>query len=158
MNVVIGTAVLLALSMSPGQKSGKQQNARSKPSPPTSNMTSNQKDQTAPKSNEEQFDFFCRLDALSAAERARHSELTRQLKEGVRRTVELPDGYALELPSEGASVISTVEWATLERRCCPFFNFALELESDGGPAWLRITGRAGVKQFLQIAFGLKRSN
>jgi hypothetical protein len=155
MNIVIGTALLLALSLAPVQKSGEQrQNAKSKPSP----MTSNQKRQTAPESNEVQFDFFCRLDALNAAERARHSELTRQLKAGVRRTVELEDGYALELPSEGASVISAAEWATLERRCCPFFKFALELESDGGPAWLRITGREGVKRFLQIALGLKSSN
>jgi hypothetical protein len=121
-------------------------------------MTSKPEDATAPKSVEEQFDFFCRLDALNKTERARHSELTRQLKAGVRRTIELADGYALELPSEQASLVSAVEWATYERRCCPFFKFALELESDGGSNWLRITGREGVKKFLQIALGLKSSN
>src|SRR5262245_15131813 len=155
MNTLIATAILVALSIAPSQKSGQQStNAQSKPS----FMTTNQKNSAAPKTEEQQFDFMCRLDALNAAERARHSELTRTLKSGVRRTIELPDGYALELPSEGASVISAAEWATLERRCCPFFRFALELENDGGPAWLRITGRAGVKEFLKIALELKSSN
>jgi hypothetical protein len=35
-----------------------------------------------------------------------------------------------------------------ERQCCPFYHFALEVEPNGGPLWLRLTGGAGVKQFM----------
>lgn len=33
-----------------------------------------------------------------------------------------------------------------------FFHFNLEVPPDGGTIWLRITGRAGVKAFLEGAF------
>jgi hypothetical protein len=41
------------------------------------------------------------------------------------------------------------EWAAGERDCCPFFDIDLHLEREGGPLWLGLTGREGVKQFLR---------
>ena len=40
-----------------------------------------------------------------------------------------------------------------ERLCCPFFSFVLEVTPARGLIWLRITGRAGVKDFLQAELG-----
>lgn len=37
--------------------------------------------------------------------------------------------------------------------CCPFFSFAIELESGGGAIWLHLTGRDGVKPFIQAEIG-----
>jgi hypothetical protein len=42
------------------------------------------------------------------------------------------------------------EWAAGERLCCPFFNIQLRLEAEGGPFWLRLTGREGTKQFIHV--------
>src|SRR5690242_2729433 len=42
-----------------------------------------------------------------------------------------------------------------ERLRCPFFAFQLEVGSDHQPLWLRITGREGVKPFMQSEFGIK---
>ena len=39
-----------------------------------------------------------------------------------------------------------------ERRCCPFLTFTLELAPDGGPLWLRLTGPAGTRAFLEAEF------
>jgi hypothetical protein len=41
------------------------------------------------------------------------------------------------------------EWAAGERVCCPFFDIDLQAEREGGPLWLRLTGRDGVKQFIE---------
>jgi len=99
--------------------------------------------------------FACRLDALDAAERARHKALWTELQDHVEQVKELKDGYAIRYPADTATILSVAEWVTLERRCCPFFNFALEIEGEKQSAWLRITGQKGVKEFLQLEMSLK---
>ncbi len=44
------------------------------------------------------------------------------------------------------------EWVSFERKCCPFFEFRIEVAPKSGPVWLSLTGRAGVKDFLAHAF------
>jgi hypothetical protein len=62
---------------------------------------------------------------------------------------ELADGYALRLPAENGMILSVAEFITLERMCCPFFSFELEVGRDEGALWLKLTGREGVKEFLK---------
>jgi len=40
----------------------------------------------------------------------------------------------------------------LERKCCPFFDFELDLHGEDGGLWLILKGREGVKQFIQTDF------
>ena len=93
--------------------------------------------------------FVCKLDAISAAQRARHSELAARLADAVSERRELADGYALRIVAEKIDLAAAAEWITLERRCCPFLRFQLEAEPDDGPVWLRLTGATGVKEFLR---------
>ena len=95
----------------------------------------------------------CILEPFSSAERARWEELGTKWRASVLEIRELPDGYALRIPSDAASVLAVAEWMTLDRVCCPFLGFALEIEREGGPVWLRLTGRPGVKEFMQQAAG-----
>jgi hypothetical protein len=37
----------------------------------------------------------------------------------------------------------------LEKLCCPFLNFTLEVEAENGSVWLGLTGREGVKAFVR---------
>lgn len=99
--------------------------------------------------------FACRLDALDAAERARHKALSVQLHDKVEEVKELADGYGFRYLADAGTILSVAEWVTLERRCCPFFNFALEIGGENESAWLRITGREGVKEFLRSELGIK---
>lgn len=39
-------------------------------------------------------------------------------------------------------------------RCCPFFDFDLIVEREGGSMWFRLTGREGVKAFIREEFSL----
>lgn len=100
--------------------------------------------------------FFCSLTALTVAERLHHKDLSQQLHAGVKETRELSDGYAFRLSGERQNIAMVAEWISLERLCCPFFTFQLEIGSDPNPIWLRITGQEGVKQFMQSEFGIKK--
>lgn len=62
---------------------------------------------------------------------------------------ELPGGYAFRLPADADTLLKTAEFISLERLCCPFLGFALVVEPEGGPAWVRLTGREGVKTFIR---------
>ena len=90
--------------------------------------------------------LVCKLDALTPAERARSAALRRELQAAMVERAELGDGWAFRLRG-GASLPGVAEWIALERRCCPFFRFALEVDGESGPVWLRLTGD-GVKEFL----------
>jgi len=94
--------------------------------------------------------FICYVYALSPKERDRHfNELgprLRKLKTGVR---ELADGYEFQFPTDWKTFQLVAEWVAGERLCCPFFEIEMRVDKEGGPLWLRLTGREGTKQFIQ---------
>jgi len=96
----------------------------------------------------------CSLGALSPEEQKRRQLLADQLLTAQQELCELPSGYALRYPAESSLILAIAEFMTLERRCCPFIHFTLECEAEDGPLWLKLTGRAGVKAFLQAELGL----
>ena len=94
--------------------------------------------------------FACNRLGLASEQRKRHFEvlgpLLRARKKGVR---ELPDGFEFEFPSDPATFQLLAEWAGGEHLCCPFFDIDLRLEREDGALLLRLTGRDGVKQFIE---------
>jgi len=93
--------------------------------------------------------IMCVLGSLDAKQLDRHQELRKQLRDKTQEVRELADGYAMRLPAENGMILSVAEFITLERLCCPFFGFELEVERDQGSLWLKLTGRDGVKEFLK---------
>jgi hypothetical protein len=103
--------------------------------------------------------FVCNRRALTSEQRKRHfDELGPQLLSLKKSVRELPNGYEFEFPSDAKTIQLATEWAIGERACCPFFDINLRLEREGGPLWMGVTGREGVKQFIQAdgAAWLKR--
>lgn len=94
----------------------------------------------------------CELNAIDPAGRERHTEVLAQLRPAIEQVEPLPDGYGLRLPADDRVLMLAAEFITRERRCCPFFQFTLDVTPDGGPVWLRLTGREGVKDFIQSEF------
>jgi len=114
--------------------------ATSEPSPP-------QTDHVSP--------FACNALALSPEVRKRHfEEVGPALLKLRKSTLELPDGYEFEFPADNRTYQLLTEWACQERLCCPFFDIALRLDREGGPLWLRLTGRPGTKEFIKAEFGI----
>ena len=121
-------------------------------SPSTKSTT--EKGMTSTSNQESDAPFACSLIALTAAERAHHKELSQELHAAVKETRELPNGYAFRLSGERRSLTMLSEWVSLERLCCPFFTFQIEAGAKTQPIWLRMTGREGVKGFMQSEFGI----
>jgi len=94
----------------------------------------------------------CNLHALDAAQRAEHTRLAHHLHILAHETRELPDGYAVRYPADALPTVAA--FVALERRCCPFFRFALTLDPADGPLHLSITGPAGTKAILAAETGL----
>jgi hypothetical protein len=92
--------------------------------------------------------FACQMDALTPDERERSRLLREELVAETRGVVEVGDGYRFSYPGE--AFVKTAEWVALERRCCPFLDFAIEWrEGNDALVVLSITGRDGVKDFLR---------
>lgn len=108
--------------------------------------------QTNTETNEQP--FACNLKSMNTDQRQRYDVLSKQLKVAIKEIKELPDGYAFRFPSDTPMLEDVAEWITYERLCCPFFTFAMEMEREGEAMWLRLTGREGVKPFIESEFGL----
>jgi hypothetical protein len=88
------------------------------------------------------------LQGLDDRQQERRAELWNALKAQIREVVETPAGYALRFDSKPGVLMEMSEIVSLEVRCCPFLRFEIEVAADGGPTWLRLSGREGVKDLL----------
>ena len=104
--------------------------------------------------NTKESPFACNMAVLTAEQRTRTFSLLDKLKTKIQEVDELPDGFALRFQTDAEMVKDVAEFITYERLCCPFFDFELVVEREGGPLWLRLKGREGVKDFIRMEFGL----
>jgi hypothetical protein len=98
--------------------------------------------------------FYCNVHAFAASERLRYNELARKLSGARAEVRELPDGYAFRILRAKLSLAELAEFVSFESRCCPFFAFAMELEHNNGPLWLKLLGSEGVKPFIRAEFNV----
>ena len=96
----------------------------------------------------------CNIGSFTAEERERYRTLTRSLISQAIQHRELPDGYAFQIDLSNKALGEVAEWIGYERRCCPFFNFQLEIAAGDQGAWLSLSGGLNVKQFIITEFGL----
>jgi len=100
--------------------------------------------------------FYCNIKALTPAERVRHHELTEKVI-GVRKdVVEMDKGYEFQYSPAEVSLAELAEWVVAEAKCCPFFDFHIDLEREGALLCLRLTGEEGIKAFTRAEFPLAR--
>ena len=97
--------------------------------------------------------FACDRSALNPGQRQRHfDELGPKLRALVLQARELADGYEFQLAGDLATFQLIAEWTAGEHLCCPFFDIYLRLDREGGATWIRLTGRAGTKEFIRTDF------
>ena len=102
---------------------------------------------------EKQSPFACDMTAIAAEQRSAHLANITKLFRAVESIRELPNGYSVRLPNDSDVLFMAAEFIALERLCCPFFDFNLEIEREGGAVWLSLTGREGVKPFIMAEIG-----
>jgi hypothetical protein len=96
--------------------------------------------------------FYCNIKALTPTERAHHTELTAKLMATRREIVESAKGYEFQFRRSDVSLAELADWAVAEAKCCPFFDFHLDLENEGKLLCLRLTGEEGIKAFIRTEF------
>jgi hypothetical protein len=98
--------------------------------------------------------FFCNMKALLPAERTRHKQLTEKLISSRTEIVETEKGYEFLFSPSVVSIAELADWVVAESKCCPFFDFHIDLEREGTLVCLRLTGDQGIKVFIQSEFQL----
>ena len=97
--------------------------------------------------------FACDMTAIPAELQGAHHALIRRLMtQAVEEIRELPDGLSFRFPAREYAAVA--EFIALERLCCPFVTFTLDVAPDQGPLMLRLTGADGVKEFIAAELGL----
>ena len=94
----------------------------------------------------------CDFTAMDDEQRERFRALRGRLGKDFQEARELEDGYAFRHSSEAKVLVALAEYVSLERLCCPFFDFAIEV-GHGGEVWLSMTGPEGAKGILEAAMG-----
>ena len=97
---------------------------------------------------------MCDLTALTRAGRERRRTLVGVLAQAIVGRTELDHGFELRLDSAKLDLPALAEWIALERRCCPFLHFRVELAAEDGPVTVALSGGDGVKDFLRAEMGL----
>lgn len=105
-------------------------------------------------SDSDEVPFACDLTALNAEQRIRYAQIREQLHESVQEVRELTNGYSFRYPADDPMIPLLAEFISLERRCCPFLDFTMNIERKPGPVWLALTGPSGVKEFLRAEMGI----
>jgi hypothetical protein len=102
--------------------------------------------------NREEQPIVCDLTVFSADTRAELAATVPATFAAVQKVQELADGYAFQFPDEEGIFMALANFVEHERQCCPFFHFVLEAEPGRGPFWLRMTGGAEVKEYMQTVW------
>jgi hypothetical protein len=89
---------------------------------------------------------------MDPVERKRQKELTEYLIRVRKQIVETEKGYEFQFRPSDVSLTQLVEWVTAEEKCCPFFNFHIDLEREGHLVCLGLGGADGIKPFIRTEF------
>jgi hypothetical protein len=61
-------------------------------------------------------------------------------------------GYEFQFSPSNVSAVELADWVTAESKCCPFFDFHIDLEREGRLLCLRLAGEEGIKAFIRAEF------
>ncbi len=90
----------------------------------------------------------CDMSIFTPEQRDQHIQVVHQLFDQKLSVHELSDGYCWQFADDPSLYSLIAEFISMEHRCCPFFHFALEVESGSTMISLKITGAEGVKEFV----------
>lgn len=93
-----------------------------------------------------QIPIACDPNALGQAQHDHYQQLHQTLFAAMQRIEEREDGYSLAFPAQMLSLVA--EYVALERLCCPFLRFSIQVEPGRDALQLTLSGQPGVKEFL----------
>ena len=94
----------------------------------------------------------CNPHAIPADMREQWAATGKHVYAAVQEIQDLPDGYRFRLPADSTMLVNVAEYISNERLCCAFLRFTVEVEPNGGPFWLCLTGGEDVKEYIRSVF------
>jgi hypothetical protein len=82
----------------------------------------------------------------------RRETVLRQVAARLVDYAELENGFSYRFPAEDEVLRELVNVVNLERKCCPFLNFKIIIESQSETVALELTGQEGTKEMLKSLF------
>jgi hypothetical protein len=92
----------------------------------------------------------CNLKTLTSEQRKQLGQAGEHVISAITASRELSDGYAFRVDPAKSSLIDVAQWLELWRRCCPFYEFRIDLHAADGSLWLAVKGRPGVKEYIPV--------
>lgn len=93
-----------------------------------------------------EIEIACLLPAEALEQRARDS--SRRVFGQALEKREIDGGYAYRFEASESLGRELLGFALSERECCPFLTIEVRFDPGLGPIWLRLSGPAGTKEFL----------
>ncbi len=91
--------------------------------------------------------------SLTAAElQERRENVLSNLAASLIDSQELPDGFRFRFSIDDSILQNLITVINLERKCCPFLNFKLSLETGKDFASFDLTRRQGAKEAIKELF------
>ena len=87
---------------------------------------------------------------LTPGQRTQLNKLGTQAISAITASRDLTGGYAFRIDPQAASLVDVAQWLDLWRRCCPFYEFEIDLRAADAQLWLSVKGRPGVKQYIPV--------
>jgi hypothetical protein len=100
----------------------------------------------------------CNANAFTPEQRARYGELKRGLLPRASSILDVPNGLEMTHDADTQTILELAEFATLERLCCPFLTFNLEIAPNDAGSKLTLTGPDGTSSFLRHELGIKQGD
>ncbi|GAB5491136.1 MAG: hypothetical protein Phog2KO_13510 [Phototrophicaceae bacterium] len=91
-------------------------------------------------------DIICDMSVFTEKERIAHQNAYQKIFTTLISVQELETGYAFQFPLSSWQDIA--DYIPDEARCCPFFDFTLELR-QANQVWWTLSGTDQVKSFLK---------
>jgi hypothetical protein len=92
----------------------------------------------------------CNLKALTSEQRKQLREAGAHVIAAITASRKLKDGYAFRIDPKEASLLDVAQWLDVWRRCCPFYEFQIDLHAADASVWLSVKGRPGVKEYIPV--------
>ena len=101
--------------------------------------------------------FACDMAAMSPEQRAEHHAITRRLiSELAAPVTTTADAISLTVPHRAYEDVA--RFIALERLCCPFLHFSLEIPPSEAAITLTLSGPTGAAEFIRAELGLPQSS
>ena len=84
--------------------------------------------------------------------RVREAMLLDRFREAVIKTQEIPSGYSYELPFSDCSLLLLADFILLEKECCSFLSFSIQVNAGDRTVSFILSGPNGAKDLIKDLF------